>query len=154
VRDAVAEIGAKAAGSGVTVHCGRLDAAPVLVDRAWMTTAIRALLDNAIRFSPRDTGVVLEVLCLDGRARLTVADRGPGIAAEFLPCLFDEFTVPDTAHHHEGAGLGLAIARRIVEGHGGRIAVESELGAGSTFTVDLPLAPEAHGAAQPTGGLP
>ena len=154
VRDAVAEIGGEAAGNGVTVHCGRLDAAPVLVDRAWMTTAIRAFLDNAIRFSPRDTSVMVEVLRRDGRARLTVADRGRGIPAEFLPRLFDEFAVPDAAHHHEGAGLGLAIARRIVEGHGGRIAVESELGAGSTFTVDLPLAPEAHGAAQPTGGLP
>src|SRR5439155_1467318 len=61
VRDAVAEIGGEAAGNGVTVHCGRLDAAPVLVDRAWMTTAIRALLDNAIRFSPRDTSVIVEV---------------------------------------------------------------------------------------------
>jgi len=153
VGDAIATTAARASDRRVTVQATRLEAATVRVDREWMTTAIRGLLDNAIRFSAPDMTVVVEVVTVDGRARLTVADRGPGIAAEFLPSLFDEFISADMAHHHDGAGLSLAIARRIVEAHEGHIGVESEPGAGSTFTIDLPLAPDATVRAEARGVL-
>jgi signal transduction histidine kinase len=73
---------------------------------------------------------------------VTVADTGPGIAPEHLPRLFDRFYRVDTARAREdgGTGIGLAIARSVVEAHGGRIWAESEPGKGSTFTFELPVA--------------
>ena len=71
--------------------------------------------------------------------RLQVTDTGAGIAPEDLPILFEEFSQADSSltRKHEGTGLGLALTRRLVQLHGGRIDVESELGRGSTFTVTL-----------------
>ncbi len=84
-------------------------------------------------FTPRDE---------PNSVRVTVADTGPGIAAEYLQEVFDDFfRVPRTDDHYEGAGLGLAIARRLVHAHGGKIWVESEPGAGSKFSFLLPLTP-------------
>lgn len=75
--------------------------------------------------------------------RVTVADTGPGIAAEYLQEVFDDFfRVPQVGEDSGGAGLGLAIARRLVHAHGGKIWVESEPGAGSKFSFLLPLTPQ------------
>lgn len=74
---------------------------------------------------------------------ITVADTGPGIAPEYLQEVFDDFfRVPRAGDEHGGSGLGLAIARRLVHAHGGKIWVESELGAGSKFSFLLPLTPQ------------
>ncbi len=75
---------------------------------------------------------------------LSISDTGPGIPGEALPRLFDRFYQVDSSRaggEGHGAGLGLAIAREIVEAHGGRISVRSELGHGTTFVIHLPLAP-------------
>lgn len=75
--------------------------------------------------------------------RVTVADAGPGIPPEYLQEVFDDFfRVPQVEGEAGGAGLGLAIARRVVHAHGGKIWVESELGAGSKFSFLLPLTPD------------
>jgi signal transduction histidine kinase len=73
---------------------------------------------------------------------ILVADTGVGIASEHLPRLFERFYRADAARSRDGGGtgIGLAIAREIVEGHGGRITAESEPGGGATFTFDLPAA--------------
>ncbi|MFN8555950.1 MAG: ATP-binding protein [Dehalococcoidia bacterium] len=98
------------------------------------------LMDNAIRYTERGT-VTLHIGREDGDAAIRVSDTGPGIAAEHLPRLFDRFYRTDAARssRHGGVGLGLAIARWIAEAHGGRIRVTSAVGAGSIFTVGLPL---------------
>jgi len=85
---------------------------------------------------------------VDERLRVTVRDNGPGIPEETLPRIFDTFFT--TRRERGGTGLGLSIAHGIIAEHGGQISVESELGVGTTFTVDLPLSgpeePEAsHG---------
>ena len=75
-----------------------------------------------------------------------VSDTGVGVAPEHLPRLFERFYRADPARSRDdggGTGIGLAIARSIVEGHGGRITAESEPGRGATFTFDLPAAPAA-----------
>ena len=77
----------------------------------------------------------------DGQLRLTVADTGQGIAVEDLARLFERFYRVPTNAHREGSGLGLSIAKKIVEAHNGRIAVSSEVGKGTTFEVTLPLTP-------------
>lgn len=76
--------------------------------------------------------------CENGEVAIAVRDTGPGIAPEDRGRIFLEFEQTSTARGREGTGLGLALAKRFVELHGGRIWVESELGVGSTFTFTLP----------------
>jgi len=89
--------------------------------------------------------VQIDLHCVESTARLSVSDTGEGIAAEFLPYVFDRFRQAEgsISRKQGGLGLGLAVVRHLVELHGGRISAESEgLGKGSVFTVDLPLAQE------------
>ncbi len=106
-------------------------------------------MDNAVTYTGRG-GVTVEVSPRDGAVRFVVADTGMGIAPDLLPRLFEAFVQGDDSmtRRFEGAGLGLFICRNLVEAMGGRILVESELGKGSTFIVDLPLPPPPVTAAQ------
>jgi PAS domain S-box-containing protein len=142
--DLVAE--ARTAAEGAAAEGGpiRIEAPtrPMLVqaDRHRLAQVFANLLTNALKYSPGGGEVVLRVERGAGEARVHVVDQGVGIPPEALPRLFDRFyRVRETAGHAQGLGLGLYISRRIVEAHGGRIAVESEPGRGSTFTVTLPL---------------
>ncbi len=103
------------------------------------------LLSNAIKFTQRGGSVSVDLLCVESTARLKVSDTGDGIAAEFLPYVFDRFRQAEgsISRKQGGLGLGLAVARHLVELHGGTISAGSEgLGQGSVFSVDLPLAQE------------
>ena len=103
------------------------------------------LLSNAIKFTQRGGSVSIDLNCVETTARLTVRDTGEGISAEFLPYVFDRFRQAEgsISRKQGGLGLGLAVARHLVELHGGTISAESEgLGYGSVFKVDLPLAQE------------
>jgi signal transduction histidine kinase len=101
------------------------------------------LVDNALKFTPAGGRVILSAIPAGSEMELTVSDTGPGIPPEALPRLFDRFYQVDASRaggEGHGAGLGLAIAKEIVEAHGGRISVRSELGHGTTFVIHLPLA--------------
>jgi len=104
------------------------------------------LLDNAARFTPAGGRVSVEAHRVNGVCEVSVADTGAGIAAEHLPRLFERFYRADAARSRGvgGTGIGLAIARSVVEAHGGRIRAESEVGKGSVFTFELPVAPAAE----------
>jgi heavy metal sensor kinase len=100
------------------------------------------LLDNAIKYT--EHGEV--TLCAgqrEKRVEVTIADTGPGIAPEHLPHIFDRFYRVEESRTLRGAGLGLAIAKEIVNAHGGKIEVQSKIGKGSVFTVSLPKQIEA-----------
>ena len=99
------------------------------------------LLENALRYTSPGESATMYVVPLDREVSIQVVDRGSGISAEHLPHLFDRFYRVDKARSREfgGAGLGLSIVKTLVEAHGGRVDVRSELGQGSTFTVRLPL---------------
>jgi signal transduction histidine kinase len=103
------------------------------------------LVDNAVRFTPPGGEITITARHHDDRVAVRVADTGVGIAAEHLPRVFERFYRVDASRSRDdgGTGIGLAIARSIVEGHGGRIVAESHPGHGSTFTFDLPAAMEA-----------
>jgi two-component system sensor histidine kinase BaeS len=99
------------------------------------------LVANALRHTPSGGTIGLSAQLLDGGVRLTVSDTGEGISPEDLPAVFDRFWKGDRARSHAsnaGSGLGLAIVQQLVHAHGGRITVESEVGKGTTFTMELP----------------
>ena len=101
------------------------------------------LLDNAVKYS-YPGGIVDIALTVEQRhARVSVTDRGIGIAQEDQPKIFDRFYRTDDARAHtkKGTGLGLSICAWIVESHRGHLEVQSKVGEGSTFTAMLPLAP-------------
>jgi signal transduction histidine kinase len=97
------------------------------------------LLSNAVKFTPSGGRIGISAARVDGEIQVAVADTGPGIAPEDLGRIFEEFQQTDAgAKQHEGTGLGLALSKRLVELHGGRIWVESEVGVGSRFVFTLP----------------
>ena len=97
------------------------------------------LLSNAVKFTPAGGEVDVSATRVNGEFRVSVADTGPGVAPEDRDRIFEEFQQSETGvGHREGTGLGLALSKRFVELHGGRIWLESELGHGSTFTFALP----------------
>jgi predicted ATPase/signal transduction histidine kinase len=137
VREAVEHIEADlaAAGSSVSIEC------PVPVVGRWdpsrLDQVITNLLTNAAKFGA-GRPIEIRIEQLGGHARLTVTDHGIGIDPARQPYVFDRFERAVPSSSYGGLGLGLYIARSIVIAHGGTISVDSELGAGSTFTVTLP----------------
>ncbi|MDP9349192.1 MAG: ATP-binding protein, partial [Gemmatimonadota bacterium] len=112
---------------------------PVLADRRRIIQVLSNLVGNAVQNTPEQGSIVLEVTRLGEEVCFSVSDTGAGIPPESLPYVFDHFWRAERAAPG-GIGLGLAIARGIVEAHGGKIWVESRVGEGSTFHFTLPVA--------------
>jgi signal transduction histidine kinase len=111
----------------------------VTADERRIRQVLFNLLSNAVKFTPAGGRIDVSAARVDGEIQLAVADTGPGIAPDDRDRIFEEFQQTEVgAKHHEGTGLGLALSKRLVELHGGRIWVESELGAGSRFVFTLP----------------
>lgn len=120
------------------------------MDADLMEQAAVNLLDNAIKYSPEASRVMVTAQAADQEIRIDFRDEGIGIAKRHLPRLFERFYRVDKARSRSvgGTGLGLAIVKHIVQAHNGRVAVDSVQGQGSTFTIHLPLAGQA-----PAGAL-
>jgi signal transduction histidine kinase len=130
----------------VAEKCGvRFDTIPpgddivLRVDPLRVSQLVGNIVGNAIKFTPPNGSVTLKAARDGERVVVQVTDTGPGIAADDIPHLFDDFWQA-RRNDHRGVGLGLAIAKGIVEAHGGRIWCESTLGVGSTFSFTLPIA--------------
>ena len=109
------------------------------VDRGRLRQIVYNLLSNAIKYTPEGGRITIGASTIDGEVALSVTDTGVGIGPADRAIVFEEFTqVGDPAARQPGTGLGLALTRRLIEAHGGRIEVESTVGSGSTFTVYLP----------------
>jgi signal transduction histidine kinase len=131
----------RASRSGISL---RLDLAPgvdvIEADERRVRQVVFNLLSNAVKFTPAGGSVTVAAERRDGQVRVSVADSGPGVAREDQERIFDEFQQTEVGvRQREGTGLGLALSRRLVELHGGRIWVESEPGHGSRFIFTLPL---------------
>jgi signal transduction histidine kinase len=114
----------------------------VLADGTKLQRGLYNIVHNALRHTPSDGSVMIEASQTGAEVVISVSDTGSGIAGPDLPHIFDRFYRGDPSRHDEGAGLGLAIARGIVEAHRGRIWAESETGAGARFCVALPRLPQ------------
>lgn len=134
---------AQALANGAHVTLEACEPAAVLGDRDRLKQMLLNLIDNALKHSRPGGRVTLSLTSRAGSAVLAVADDGEGISAADLPHIFERFyrVTGSSQNRKAGVGLGLPIAKWIAEAHGGRIAVESEEGRGSTFTVRLPVRP-------------
>ena len=142
VESAVDLCRARAQDKGVTIetHCD--EAASARLNASLLEQAVFNLVDNAVRYSPGDTRVTVEVARAAGEVTISVGDQGIGISAEHLPRIFERFYRVDNGRDRKtgGTGLGLAIVKHVVQAHGGRVTVQSAPGKGSTFTIHLPAA--------------
>jgi heavy metal sensor kinase len=138
------ETGARRAQSaGVTMRADTFEPATVPGDAGALRRAVLNLVDNAIKYTPAGGKVELSLVTANGQALITVRDTGIGIEPGAAGRIFEPFVRLDAARGRDtgGTGLGLALVRAIVTAHGGTVEVESAPGAGSRFTIRLPLAP-------------
>ena len=143
--DALEAMQAMAADAGVGLACAPEPGAALLcasIDRDRIIQVLTNLLSNAIKFSEAGAQVTLALDAHGDRVRLRVIDRGAGIPEAFRAQVFQRFAQADATdtRRRGGTGLGLSITKSIVERHGGRIRFDSVVGAGTTFTVELPAA--------------
>jgi signal transduction histidine kinase len=128
--------------AGITLELDADDVPPIRGDRVRLGQLFDNLLSNALKFTPDGGRVAVRVSTLPDRAVVEIADTGMGISATDQQRLFDRFFRTSRASEQAvpGTGLGLSIVKAIVDGHDGRIRVASAENAGTTFTVELPLA--------------
>lgn len=141
VAEAVESAGTAATASGVDLRADVPEDLPLLdLDPLRLREVVTNLLSNALRYTP-EGGLVEVLVSLEGdRVRIAARDSGPGIDAEILPRIFERFA---KGRGSPGFGLGLSIARHLVEAHGGTLEAESPPGGGTTMTLSLPTALEA-----------
>jgi len=96
------------------------------------------LIDNAIKYTEKGT-IIVKAAQTTTQVVIKISDTGIGMAPEHLPHIFERFYQADQSRNKGGAGLGLAIAKEVVQAHGGDLSVTSDLGQGSTFIVQLPM---------------
>ncbi|MGI8475562.1 MAG: sensor histidine kinase [Thermomicrobiales bacterium] len=139
---------------GVRLLFGEFQPVDVVGDPDRLKQLLLNLVDNALAYTPEGGTVTLDLVKTPGEATIRVGDTGAGIPAENLPRIFERFYRVDASRSGRtgGSGLGLAICKEVAEAHGGRIAVESRVGEGTTFTVTLPIggAPAVQTQAEPT----
>jgi two-component system OmpR family sensor kinase len=126
--------------TGHVLDCNRVDDDMVMGDPDALTQVLLILLDNALKWTPATGTITVRASRQNSAVALAVQDTGAGIAPEALPHIFDRFYRGDATRTGGGAGLGLSIARTLVEAQQGTIEVRSAVGVGSTFTVILPAA--------------
>jgi PAS domain S-box-containing protein len=155
----VARHGPEAARTGTALTLSAAGPARARFDRARLELAIGQLVANAVKYGARKP-VEVRVAAEGGLVRIAVRDEGIGVSPEDRERIFDRFARAVPASHYGGLGLGLFLARRVAEAHGGRIGVESAPGEGATFVLELPAGsaaqrpatPAAERASQAAGG--
>jgi signal transduction histidine kinase len=141
VQRVVNEVEVARAGGGIRIHNLVPDDLPAVeADPERVHQVLFNLLDNAFRFTPPGGEVTVRAVRSNGSCEVSVEDTGPGIPPEHLPLVFERFYRVDPSRSRDdgGTGIGLAIARSVVEAHGGRIWAESRVGEGSLFRFVLP----------------
>ncbi len=141
VKERVRLMEAAAGRKSITMHVSLEDTPDVCCDPERISQVVDNLLSNALKFSPTETKVRIDVTSVDGEVAVSVADQGPGVSPEDQDRLFGEFQRLSArpTGGESSTGLGLAIVKKIVEAHRGRVWLESKAGAGATFSFCLPV---------------
>jgi len=148
LRSIVEKFSPQAAKAGVDLRLDISDHLPmILADGDRLAQVFTNLVDNALKFTPANGQVTLSAKKAGAKLELSVTDSGFGVESEALSRLFDRFYQVDASRSRaggegHGAGLGLAIVKEIVQAHGGKIGVRSQVGHGTMFTIQLPVAPK------------
>jgi signal transduction histidine kinase len=146
LRDVIESIVPVAAAGSVQLDVSPVPEVHLVGDPRRLEQVFLNLLANALKFTPESGRVTVTVDSANDQVKIRITDTGPGIDADFLPHIFEAYRQADGASdHYGGAGLGLSIAKELVEAHKGRIAAESPgIGRGASFVVTLPLSPVAQ----------
>lgn len=116
------------------------DNATVLADKNMITTVIRNILVNAIKFSDEDSSIEIETKIVDNQLSCSITDHGCGMDDEVKQALQQQISITTTGkHQEEGTGLGLTLCREFIRAHNGNLSFESEMNVGTTFTFTIPL---------------
>lgn len=153
--DVIATMEPLAVERDIALHIEKASPVTIQGDTARLIQVLMGLMDNALTYTDAGGSITLAISVTETSASISIHDTGIGIAPEDLPHIFERFYRADPARSRVagGSGLGLAIVDWVVRAHGGSIAVESQLGHGSTFTVTLPLAPLALSSTSQTSNL-
>lgn len=127
-----------AAKKNIKIKPNQLKSRIVLINNTDLDKVITILIDNAIKYSPARSVINISMLTKDTQVIIEIADNGQGISKNDLPHIFDRFYRTDTSRSEQGYGLGLSIAKKIIEYNDGSISVKSQLNHGSTFIITLP----------------
>jgi two-component system phosphate regulon sensor histidine kinase PhoR len=141
-QNAIERLNAQASAKRIAVHLDADDIArEVPLDGAAIQDSLQNLIDNAIKYSPPDTAIEVKIRHAQDQVSIVVSDRGVGIDKQDLPRVFDRFYRARRGSRQSvtGTGLGLWLVKRAAEGHGGRVDVQSQPGAGSVFCVTIPI---------------
>ncbi len=139
MRDILDDMEILAHQKGIEIDFVSQDGVILPIDKDKIARAIINILDNAIKYTPGNGRISIEVIRENKRAIVTITDTGIGIPEHDLPHIFDRFYQVDKSRSSAGFGLGLSIARSIIEAHGGSITVESTQKQGTTFLISLPM---------------
>lgn len=120
----------------------------VACDEGRIERVLANFIDNALKYAPPKSAIVVRLAVTASRACVSVIDSGPGIPNDEIATLFDKYRRASTSRGHNGSGIGLYVSRKIVEAHGGRVGVESVPGAGSRFYFELPVSPRGGAAVE------
>jgi signal transduction histidine kinase len=148
LRNLAADFGSEIAPNGVVVETKIPDGLPpLLADGQALGSAVRNLLDNAVKYSPGEKTLWLDAGAEEDTVKISVRDKGVGISEQDRKYIFDRFyrADGDISKRVKGVGLGLSLVRHIVTAHGGTVECQSRVGEGSTFTIQLPFPPTRKG---------
>lgn len=128
----------KAKAKNITIEVDKDKDYKVLLDEKWVVEAVYNILDNAIKYSASESTIHIEAFSYEIFSGIRISDQGKGIEESEIPLLFGRFYRGKDVHDIDGIGVGLYLAREIVEGNGGYIKVKSEIGQGTTFDICFP----------------
>jgi signal transduction histidine kinase len=126
----------------ITIICDQLESIQCMADWSLMRKAFMYVLDNAIKYSENNGNIELQASIVNDQCRISFIDYGCGIRSEWIETIFDEFAIRDIMHHKKGQGLSLAIARHILELHGGAIRANPDRKQGAHFIMRFPVIQE------------
>jgi len=141
LREIIADASFEAEAANKQVQAGALETCQLQGDRLWLGSALDNVVRNAVRHTDKDTAVEIDMRCHGGQAEISVRDHGPGVPDEAMGSIFEPFFRAESSRSRNsgGYGLGLAIARQVVELHGGGITASSAAGGGLLITISLPI---------------